>query len=140
MNHLETALAVALKAHEGQVDKAGQAYITHVLRLMVQANTVDEKIVALLHDVVEDSDLGLADLQQAGFSDVIIEAVDCLTKRAGVEYMHYLEKIKTNPLARQVKLLDLQDNMSVLRLPTITEKDLQRLEKYHKAYHYLVSD
>jgi len=140
MTALEKALALALKAHAGQKDKADQPYILHPLRVMVQMEDSRAKIVALLHDVLEDSEMTLNELSQAGFEDEILQAIDCLTKRDGEDYFAYLERVAQNKLARQVKMADLKDNLDVTRLKEITPADRQRLNKYLKALSFLRKD
>jgi len=140
MTALEKALALALKAHAGQKDKADQPYILHPLRVMVQMEDSRAKIVALLHDVLEDSEMTLNELSQAGFEDEILQAIDCLTKRDGEDYFAYLERVAQNKLARQVKIADLKDNLDVTRLKEITPADRQRLNKYLKALSFLRKD
>ena len=124
---------LATSAHKNQVDKGGNSYIEHPLRVMKQMTTDVARIVAVLHDVIEDSDYGFDDLIAAGFSEEIVSAIVVLTKKKEVSYKNYLRAIKTNPIAIAVKLADLQDNMDLTRLPTITEKDTERQKKYSKA-------
>ena len=134
MNHLlEKAIEIALKAHKGQTDKAGQAYILHPLRLLTMANTTEQKIVAVLHDVVEDSDFKLQDLEKEGFPAPILEAIDCLTKRKGENYDNFIQRISSNKLAVVVKKLDIKDNLNILRLKEVKNEDCKRLNKYLKA-------
>lgn len=130
---IEKALQVALKAHSGQVDRAGVAYILHPLRIMSHMETDPQRIVAILHDVIEDSDHTLEDLQSAGFPAEIVDAVDLLTHRQDDSYEDYVQKIEGHPLARAVKIGDLHDNMRIDRLPNPDEKDLERLMKYKNA-------
>ena len=130
---LEKARKIAEKAHEGQMDKGGHPYILHPLRVMNRCETEMEKIAALLHDVLEDSDHTLEDLRREGFAEEILEALVCLTHLEGEDYMAYIERICQNPLAARVKHADLQDNMDISRIPQPTEKDFARLEKYKKA-------
>jgi len=134
MSTLDRAIAIAVKAHTGQVDKVGAPYILHPLRLMLRVSTTDEQIVAVLHDVVEDSPVTLDDLRNEGFSPAIIGALDCLTHRPEVSYTDYVEQLSENPLARRVKLADLADNMDISRLDVLDPKALARLERYHKAW------
>ena len=134
---LEKAIEIALKAHKGQTDKAGVAYILHPLRLMTMASTTEQKIVAVLHDVVEDSDYKLQDLEKSGFPTPIIEAIECLTKRKGENYNNFIRRILPNTLAREVKKLDIKDNLNVLRLNEVKEEDCKRLNKYMKALNRL---
>lgn len=130
---LEKALEIALRAHAGQVDKAGAPYILHPLRLMLQMESQDEQVVALLHDVVEDSDVTFAHLRAAGFPERIVEALQALTHSEDVSYEEYVANIARLPLARRVKLADLHDNLRIERIPQPTAKDYQRLEKYRRA-------
>lgn len=137
---LERAISIAAQAHDGQRDKAGNPYILHPLQLMLQMDTEEEMIVAVLHDVVEDSDWTLAKLQAEGFSENILTALDALTKRENEEYADFIERAALDPIARRVKLADLQDNMRITRLQAITEKDLNRLVKYHQAWKRLSAE
>lgn len=134
---IEKAIALALDAHTGQTDKAGKPYILHPLRVMQQLETETEQIVGVLHDVVEDSEYTFEDLENCGFPNEAIAAIKLVTKQPGVDYQAYLANIKSNSIARNVKLADLQDNMNLQRLQTITEKDLQRQAKYQKAVDFL---
>ncbi|ATB31413.1 bifunctional (p)ppGpp synthetase/guanosine-3',5'-bis(diphosphate) 3'-pyrophosphohydrolase [Melittangium boletus] len=131
---LEDALALALEAHRGQRDKAGQTYILHPLRVMFRLETETERMVALLHDVVEDSPYTLEQLRGLGYSEEVLGALECLTKREGEAYEAFIERVRPHPLARRVKLADLEDNMDVRRLPALTEKDAQRLARYRAAW------
>ena len=128
---------VAKKAHFGQTDRAGIDYIKHPETVASFVTTDEEKAVAYLHDVIEDTTLTLLDLKKEGFSKNIIEAVDILTKKKGQDYQSYLNLVKTNELARVVKLADLRHNSDLTRLPLITEKDLERNKKYSSAITFL---
>lgn len=139
MSNLDTALAIAIQAHAGQVDKAGQPYILHPLRLMFQMATEEEMITAVLHDVVEDSDVTLDALRQAGFSEKLITAVAAVSRQDDETYEEFIRRLRPNALAAKVKLADLTDNMDARRLKTITPKDLARIEKYHHAWIALTS-
>ncbi|MBF0178798.1 MAG: bifunctional (p)ppGpp synthetase/guanosine-3',5'-bis(diphosphate) 3'-pyrophosphohydrolase [Magnetococcales bacterium] len=135
MATLEAAIALAVTAHKGQVDKVGQPYILHPLRLMLRLDEEEERIVAVLHDVVEDTDVTLDDLRAMGFSPMVIDALDRLTHRPEESYDDYLQKILPHPLARKVKLLDLEDNMDIRRLDhQCLESDWIRLKKYRTAW------
>ncbi|MCB8985249.1 MAG: GTP pyrophosphokinase [Ardenticatenaceae bacterium] len=134
MSNLDQALSVAVQAHTDQKDKAGQPYILHPLRMMMQMDTEEERITAVLHDVVEDSDWTVDDLRVAGFSEAVVTAVDALTHRPEESYEAFIQRLKPNPLATKVKLADLIDNMDLRRLSGITAKDLERLEKYYRAW------
>jgi len=130
---LDMAIALASQAHLGQKDKGGSVYILHPLRVMMQMEYEDAKIVAVLHDVVEDSAFTFDDLKNEGFSDDILDALRCLTKEQGETYENFIERVLTNRLATDVKIADIKDNMDVTRLKTMTEKDLERIKKYHNA-------
>ena len=134
MPTLEDAIALALEAHRGQVDKGGQPYILHPLRVMLRMESEVEKVVGILHDVVEDTWYTQEDLRSRGYPTEVLEPLDCLIKRPGEEYEDFIKRIEPNPLARRVKLMDIEDNMDVRRLSTMTENDLQRLERYRKAW------
>ena len=137
MSNYELALKIATEAHKGQVDKAGVPYINHPLTVASLVETEEEKIVALLHDTIEDTNITEQDLLNYGFSNKIVEAVKLLTHNKNVPYMDYVAKIKDNELARKVKIADLTHNSDLSRLKEITEKDKKRYEKYQKALLYL---
>lgn len=138
---LSKAIDIATKAHEGQVDKAGQPYITHPLRVMSMGATDEEKIVGVLHDVVEDSDWTFERLTAEGFSSEVVDALRCVTKLSESEpYDKFIQRVKANPLAVKVKINDLTDNMDIRRLAYISEKDVKRLRKYLKAYKQLLGE
>ena len=135
---LDRAKAIATSAHEGQVDKAGKPYIEHPMRVMNMGKTIEEKIAGVLHDVVEDSDWTFEMLEKEGIPKDVMDALRCVTKLSEDEdYDHFIERVKTNPLAVKVKLNDLKDNMDITRLGEVTEKDLARLNKYIRAYRQL---
>ena len=137
MNKYELALKIATEAHKGQVDKAGIPYINHPLTVASLVDTEEEKIVALLHDTIEDTNITEQDLLNYGFSNKIVEAVKLLTHNKGIPYMEYVAKIKNNELARKVKIADLTHNSDLSRLKEVTEKGMKRYEKYKKALIYL---
>jgi len=137
MPSLEESIILAVRAHRGQKDKAGAPYILHPLRLMLRMETDTERTVAVLHDVVEDSPYSLEKLNKAGYPPEIIEALDCLTRRENEPYATFIERVQTNPLALKVKTADLEDNMDIKRFKTMTEKDLERLDTYRKAWNSL---
>jgi len=133
---LNKAIEIAAKAHSGQVDKGGNSYILHPLRVMqnfCESESEATKICAVLHDVVEDTDITLDDLRAEGFSEEIITALDCLTKRDGESYDEFISRILTNEIACRVKNGDLADNMDLTRIPNPTEKDKERVKKYRDA-------
>ena len=135
----EKAYKIAKKAHLGQVDKAGEDYIKHPEKVASFVKTDEEKAVAYLHDVIEDTELTLEDLGEYDFSKEVIEAVDIITKKRGEDYQSYLNSVKKNKLARAVKLADLRHNSDLTRLTKVTEKDIKRKEKYQKAIDFLNS-
>jgi (p)ppGpp synthase/HD superfamily hydrolase len=138
MSTLERAIEIATEAHRGQFDKAGCDYIGHPLRVMAAGKTIEEKIVGVLHDVVEDGGWTFGQLEAEGFSSEIVEALRCVTKLSENEpYDKFIARVKKNPLAIAVKLNDLADNMDIRRLPYISDKDVKRLKKYLKAYKQL---
>jgi (p)ppGpp synthase/HD superfamily hydrolase len=134
---LEKAIAIAVGAHFGQKDKFGVPYILHPLRMMCRLDSEAEKIVAILHDVVEDTQWTFEDLKREGFPDKIIQALDCVTKREGEAYEDFVKRSARNPLARRVKLADLEDNMDLRRLKGVAPKDAKRLAKYLAAWRQL---
>src|SRR6516162_276932 len=119
---LENAIVIAVGAHRGQRDRYGAPYILHPLRVMGRVNSVTEKMVAILHDVVEDTKWTLEDLKREGFPNSVLAALDCVTKQEGEDYEEFVERSRSNPLARSVKLADLEDNMDLRRLHAITEE------------------
>jgi hypothetical protein len=135
---LARAVAIAAIAHQDQLDKAHAPYILHPIRLMMRAQIIEEQIVAVLHDVVEDSDWTLDQLAAEGFPPEIITAMDCLTRRPEETYDQFLDRVLTNALATHVKRYDLEDNMTLTRLASLSEKDLQRLQRYHKAHQKVI--
>lgn len=134
---LEKALAIATQAHRGQKDRYGAPYIAHPIRVMERLETPAEKTVGILHDVIEDTDWTSEDLRHEGFPEPILAALDGVTKRDGEPYEDFVRRSAQDPLARRVKLADLEDNMDLRRLPELTEQDLPRLQKYLKAWHFL---
>lgn len=134
---LEKALAIAAKAHAGQVDKAGSAYISHPIRVSCRCFTDEERIVALLHDTIEDTNVTADYLLGEGFPRNIVDAILSVTRNEDESYEDFIRRCRLNPIGRQVKLHDLEDNMDISRLPQVTEKDLARLNKYIDAYRYL---
>lgn len=127
------AMKLAYAAHHGQVDKTGIPYIYHPIHLAEQMESEETVCIALLHDVVEDTDITFDDLQKEGFSNEIIIALKLLTHTSREPYMEYISKIKQNPLATEVKLADLKHNSDLSRLDNVDDKALKRTEKYKKA-------
>lgn len=133
------AMKLCYKAHAGQTDKSALPYVHHPFHLAEQMDDEDSTIVALLHDVAEDTEFSIPILEKMGFSDTVIEALALMTHEEGVPYMDYVRKIKENPLATKVKLADLAHNMDLTRLDhEPTEEDLQRREKYLEAERILM--
>ncbi|MDB6135634.1 MAG: metal dependent phosphohydrolase [Verrucomicrobiales bacterium] len=139
MADLEHALQLAVRAHAGQKDKNGAAYIFHPIRVMSRCVTPDAKIAALLHDVVEDTDMTFEQLEQAGFSAEVMATVRLLTHESSVSYDDYVTAIITNPTAVEVKLADLEDNSSIQRLQSMDGKTVARMEKYIRAWNRLAA-
>lgn len=137
---LNKAIEIVVDAHKGQSDKNGQSYLGHVFRVMNAGNTLPEKIVGALHDVVEDSDWTLEDLTKAGFSPEIVDAVDAMTHKDSETYDEYLLRAAKNPIAIRVKINDLTDNMDIRRLKELNEAEFQRMRKYLKAYKQLTEN
>lgn len=132
---LERAIEIAVAAHHGQKDKYGAPYIAHVLRVMNMGITPEEKIVGVLHDVVEDTDWTFEQLTAEGLAPALLEALKGVTKLSEDEdYDHFVNRTLQNPLSCAVKMNDLTDNMDVKRIPEVTEKDVARLNKYLRAY------
>ena len=134
MATLERAIEIARHAHASQVDKAGVDYIEHPLRVMEKGENAEQKIVGVLHDVVEDSDWTFRMLEKEGFAPAIIEALKCVTKLSeGEDYDDFISRVMTNPLAVKVKLYDIEDNLDVSRLGSLTDADVERCKKYLNA-------
>ncbi len=134
MPTLEDAILLAAEAHRGQTEKAGNPYILHPLRVMFRLESETDRIVGVLHDVIEDTRYTLQDLSAMGYPEPLLQALDCLTRRETETYEEFITRLRVNPVARRVKLADLEDNMDVRRLPALTEKDAERLKKYLNAW------
>ena len=139
MSNLARAIEIAATAHRDQKRKDGSPYILHPLRLMFKVDGVIEQMAAVLHDVVEDTDWTLEQLEDESFPRELIAVIDLLTHRDDVSYDDYIQKISTNPIATRVKLADLTDNLNILEIPELSKRDLERAEKYHK-YHRQLSE
>jgi (p)ppGpp synthase/HD superfamily hydrolase len=139
MSMLEQAIALAATAHRSQFDRVGQPYILHPLRVMLKQTDEEARIAAVLHDVVEDTSITLADLRAAGYSEAVCTAVDCLTRRAGESYDEMVTRISANPLACRVKLADLEDNMDPSRHRSDDPQTQERMARYRKARERLVA-
>jgi (p)ppGpp synthase/HD superfamily hydrolase len=137
---LVNAISIAIEAHAGQLDKYGAPYIAHVMRVMQLGKTEDEKIVGVLHDVVEDTAWTFEQLIEQGLAPHLVEALRCVTKLSDDEdYDHFINRIIPNRLACLVKLNDLTDNMDIKRVTALTEKDIPRFNKYLKAYNKIAA-
>lgn len=133
------AMKIAYEAHKNQTDKSGIPYIYHPIHLAEQMKDEQTTCVALLHDVVEDTDIKLCDLRNEGFPESVLEALRLMTHDKMVPYMDYVRKIKENPIARAVKLADLKHNSDLSRLDVVDEKANKRVVKYRKAIEILNS-
>lgn len=133
MSSLERAIELTARAHAGQVDRAGQPYILHPLRLMLAVHTPHERMAAILHDVVEDTPITVEDLVREGFPSEVVTAVQALTKQEGESRIDAARRAAADPIARVVKLADVTDNMDLSRIPSPTEKDYARLREYEQV-------
>ena len=140
MSLLQTAINIAIEAHKNQTDKNGQPYALHIMRVMLRGKTEDEQMAGILHDLIEDTNWTLEQLDQEGIPANVIDVVKLLTHTKEDSYEEFIEKIKNsgNKLAICVKINDLEDNMDIRRLDDVKEKDLQRFNKYLKAYRTLL--
>ncbi|HEY7021808.1 MAG TPA: HD domain-containing protein [Ktedonobacterales bacterium] len=133
MPNLEDAIALAVEAHRGQKDKNGQPYILHPLRVMLRLESKRERIVGVLHDVVEDTPTTLDDLRTLGYMEDVVTAIEHMTRREDETYEQFTERAASNPTARRVKLADLEDNLDVRRLAKVTPQDAERFQRYLTA-------
>ena len=134
------ALKLCFEAHKTQTDKSGMPYVFHPFHLAEQMRDEDTTVVALLHDVIEDTDYTLDDLRELGFEDRVISAIALMTHDDAVPYMEYVAQIKKNPIARAVKLADLRHNSDMTRLDTVSPWDEKRAKKYAEAIRLLESE
>ncbi len=137
MPTLEDAIALAVRAHRGQVDKGGMPYILHPLGVMLRMRTEAEMMVAVLHDVIEDTEYTIEALRQEGYPEEVLASLDHVTRREGESYEAFTRRAGENPVARRVKMADLEDNMDVRRIEDLTDKDLERLRRYQRAWRML---
>lgn len=139
---LDSAIIVAIMAHAGQTDKAGLPYILHPIRVMMAVNTIPEKIVAILHDVLEDTEITPEILISRGIPEYLVCAIKMLTKDPNKKqtYNEYLINIKTNEIATNVKIADMRDNSDLLRFHDLEEKHLKMIKKYHRGIKMLTKD
>lgn len=133
----DRALQIAFRAHEGQKDKSGHDYIMHPIRVAERCKNPRAKIVALLHDTIEDTNVTVNDLRKQGFPEEIIEGILSVTKQMGETYEAFVRRAAENPIGREVKIADLEDNMDIRRLAVLTDEDVARLRKYLKAWQLL---
>lgn len=140
MADIEEAIRIAVEAHRGQKDRAGAPYILHPLRMLFRVQTDAERMAAALHDVVEDTAWTLDDLRSRGFSDDVVDAVDHLTRREEETYETFVERAASHPVARRVKIADLEDNMDVRRTGSVSPDDAERLNRYLRAWQRLTAD
>jgi len=132
--NLERAIQIAVEAHAGAKDRGGKAYILHPISVMMRCETDEEKIVAILHDVVEDTDWTFEALREEGFTKTIIEALKTVTKHSDDEdYDEFIQRSLKNKIGRKVKIADLRENLDVTRIGELTDKDLERINKYKRA-------
>jgi len=134
------ALEICWEAHKNQFDKSGMPYVFHPFHLMEQMETEEEICVALLHDVVEDSEMSFEDLAEAGFPKPVLEALQLMTHNENEPYFDYVRRLKDHPIARKVKLADLKHNSTLERLSYVTDRDLIRYEKYQIAIGILTEE
>ena len=133
MSTVERAVVIAAEGHAGQLDKAGNPYLLHPLRVMLRLDTDEERMAGVLHDVVEDCGWSIDDLRAEGFSEVVLRAVEAVTKREGESYDDFVTRAAADPIGRRVKLADLEDNCDLSRISRPTPKDYERIEKYKRA-------
>lgn len=138
-NYLAKAIRIAASAHENQTDKGGNAYILHPIRIMQRLRSTDEELmqIAILHDVAEDTEWTLEQLELEGFSQRVIAALELLSHRKEDTYEAYIKKISSNIDAIRVKIEDLRDNSDITRLKGLRKKDFERIEKYNRAFVFL---
>jgi len=139
MSTLERAIEIAVKAHAGQIDKAGEPYILHPLRLMFAVNGTYPRMAAVLHDVVEDTSVTIDNLKAEGFPAEVIEAVQALTKQKGESRIEAAKRASENSISKAVKLADVTDNIDITRIQQPTEKDYLRLKEYEQVRALLLS-
>ncbi|MCC6795250.1 MAG: HD domain-containing protein [Candidatus Hydrogenedentes bacterium] len=139
MSTLERAIAIAAEAHAGQKDKAEAPYILHPLRVMLRLLSNDERIVGVLHDLLEDSDWTKKDLVREGFSEEVLAGIDAVTRRDDETYEEFVERAGQNEIGRRVKLADLEDNCDLSRIAKPSARDFARIEKYRKAIAHLTT-
>ena len=130
---IEKAIEIAAQAHRGQVDKAGSPYILHVLRVMLRMTDQTDMVVGVLHDIIEDTSWTAVDLAAEGFPPEVVRVIQLLSRNKGESYEDFISRLAPDPLARRVKIADLEDNMDITRLKSISQDDWGRLERYQRA-------
>ncbi len=135
---LDKAISIAVDSHSGQVNDKAEPYVLHPLRMMFKAVTIEEKIIAVLHDVIEKTTIDLEYLRSAGFSDRIVLAIDALSRRPQESYDRYIDRVRENELAIKVKIIDLDDNISSLNLGESQDIKSNKFLKYQKARDTLI--
>ena len=140
MEIIAKSLSIAIRAYAGKFDKAGSEYIKHPLRVMAKMQTDNEMSVALLHDVIEDSEITADELLSEGIPTDVVNAIICLTKIDDESYTDFIVRVKSNTLATKIKIADIEDNINVLRLKSLSDTDLDRVKKYHSAWRYLTEN
>jgi len=135
-DNLDSAILLSVTSHIGTIDENGEPFILHPIHIMMKMSSIEEKIVAILHDIVEDTSITLLTIEKQ-FGIVVRDAIDAISRRKGEDYNNYIKRVKENSLATKVKLVDLRHNMDILRTQDLQDYKLKRLKKYHKAYMYL---
>lgn len=133
MSTIENAIIIATNVHAGQIDKGGNPYILHPLRVMLAVKGSDEMMAAVLHDVLEDSEMKASDLMAFMFSNAVIDAVVALTRNDGESYSDFISRVAKNEIATAVKIADLTDNLDLSRIKEPTKQDIERHRKYVAA-------
>lgn len=138
---LDSAIALASEKFKGVFDKGGKPYILHCLHVMYDVDQTDEElmIIAVLHDIVEDTNVALGGLSDRGYSDRVVNAIDGLTRRKNETYTDFIKRCALNPDSLEVKLSDLRHNSQIMRMKGVEQKDLDRISKYFKSYQYLLN-
>ncbi|MAO86733.1 MAG: GTP pyrophosphokinase [Candidatus Marinimicrobia bacterium] len=130
---LDKAIVIAVESHSGQVNSSGEPYVLHPIRMMIKAYTIEEMIIAVLHDVIEKTSIDMEYLMDAGFSDKVVQAIDSLSRRPEESYDNYIDRVSKNKLATKIKIIDLEDNMFLLDTDKLDQKISSRYLKYKKA-------
>ncbi|WP_091014471.1 HD domain-containing protein [Paenibacillus amylolyticus] len=138
-NELSNAIAIAANLHSSQLDRGGRPYILHPLRVMMKMDDNTSMIVAVLHDVLEDTIFNIHDVEESEFSTEVVEALQSVSRKKGESYMNFIRRCKENEIGRKVKTADIEDNMDLSRIPNPTDIDYDRAKKYEKALKLLKS-